>query len=245
MTALRFLTLFLCFSTFCHWGLSLRIIGGHPGEVPSQVSLRWKANSMFLCGGVTLTPVYILTATHCVGELNDQNVTSPIDPDAIFVVAGQTEMEVTANSIRRDVDKILDRQLPLSANSPINSIQLNTDALKVGETCVASGWGSTSPTSALSDKLMLVDLQIISQSVCSDKYNELKIKLYPGMFCAGSPNGDKDACSGDSGGPLVCQGNLVGIISSGRQCGDIRFPGVYSDVAFFGNWIQGAMKLMD
>ncbi|XP_031345138.1 trypsin epsilon-like [Photinus pyralis] len=139
----------------------------------------------------------------------------------------------------------LDRQLPLSANSPINSIQLNTDALKVGETCVASGWGSTSPTSALSDKLMLVDLQIISQSVCSDKYNELKIKLYPGMFCAGSPNGDKDACSGDSGGPLVCQGNLVGIISSGRQCGDIRFPGVYSDVAFFGNWIQGAMKLMD
>lgn len=54
-----------------------------------------------------------------------------------------------------------------------------------------------------------------------------------------------DACAGDSGGPLMNQaelGNdkfiLLGLVSFGpRQCGLSNFPGVYTRVSSYMEWI--------
>jgi len=55
-----------------------------------------------------------------------------------------------------------------------------------------------------------------------------------------------DACVGDGGGPLILQGNaslgisdtIVGIVSSGNGCAREGFPGKYTRVSAFIDWIQ-------
>lgn len=63
-----------------------------------------------------------------------------------------------------------------------------------------------------------------------------------GMLCAGYADGGKDACRGDAGDPLVCVGSgrpyLCGIFSWGHSiCGEPDFPGVYTEIQYFTDWI--------
>lgn len=55
------------------------------------------------------------------------------------------------------------------------------------------------------------------------------------MFCAGE--GVDDSCTGDSGGPAVIDDELVGIISWGYSCGSPEYPGVYTQVYRYREWI--------
>lgn len=60
---------------------------------------------------------------------------------------------------------------------------------------------------------------------------------------SGTPDGSIDACKGDSGGPLVCMdvNNVTyvwGIVSWGENCGKPEFPGVYTKVANYFDWIS-------
>ncbi len=63
------------------------------------------------------------------------------------------------------------------------------------------------------------------------------------MLCAGAPGGGGgvDTCQGDSGGPLVIASGgrllLAGITSWGNGCGEAQFPGVYTRVSTFADWI--------
>ena len=62
------------------------------------------------------------------------------------------------------------------------------------------------------------------------------------MICAGVPEGGKDACQGDSGGPLACGGLLTGIVSWGYGCARPDYPGVYSEVAYFKDWVENNVQ---
>lgn len=64
-------------------------------------------------------------------------------------------------------------------------------------------------------------------------------KIYPGMLCAGVQEGGKGQCSGDSGGPLTINGVQVGIVSwSVKPCAVAPYPGVYTKVSHYVNWIK-------
>ncbi len=64
-------------------------------------------------------------------------------------------------------------------------------------------------------------------------------------ICATGPPGGKDSCFGDSGGPLVVAADgtprgyvQVGVVSWGPQCGNPLYPGVYTRVSSFADWIN-------
>jgi trypsin len=107
------------------------------------------------------------------------------------------------------------------------------------------GWGDTDASDGqkLSDELMVVDVEVISNSECDaaerggDSYDG---DIKDSMVCTFT-NG-QDACQGDSGGPLVIEGNtpeddvVFGIVSWGIGCAFL--PGVYSRVSQGYDWIE-------
>nr|XP_034834241.1 CLIP domain-containing serine protease 14D-like [Maniola hyperantus] len=111
-----------------------------------------------------------------------------------------------------------------------------------GKKATVAGWGSTE-TENQSTKLLKVDIPILTDDVCGSYYRRFDENMIVNSFCAGELM--KDSCGGDSGGPLMMEtefGNSIrlvqfGVVSFGpTQCGS-RFPGVYTDVRKYMDWI--------
>jgi secreted trypsin-like serine protease len=90
-------------------------------------------------------------------------------------------------------------------------------------------------------------LPVVSNEDCGRVYQEKRRVIGDGQLCAGGVEG-KDSCSGDSGGPLMSPGissrdgraryYLAGVVSYGPDpCGKKGWPGVYTRVARYTDWI--------
>lgn len=138
----------------------------------------------------------------------------------------------------------LDR--PVKWSKYINIICLpNGERPEPGTRCWATGYGTTSFRGSLSADLQQVDLPIVDQSTCVNRYKNKSTEVDPSlMICAGYKEGGKDACQGDSGGPLVCQRcnscdyYLAGAISFGKGCASPEDYGVYTDIEALEEWIS-------
>jgi secreted trypsin-like serine protease len=96
-------------------------------------------------------------------------------------------------------------------------------------------------------KLHEVDIQVIDPTECKAVYKSLQVPAFAigdTEICATGLAGGKDSCFGDSGGPLVVAADndrgyaQVGIVSWGPQCGNPLYPGVYTRVSSFSDWIK-------
>uniref|UniRef100_A0A3Q2G3F2 Transmembrane serine protease 5 n=1 Tax=Cyprinodon variegatus TaxID=28743 RepID=A0A3Q2G3F2_CYPVA len=109
-----------------------------------------------------------------------------------------------------------------------------------GTQCWISGWGYTQPDVHSPATLKEAPVPIITTKRCNSScmYNG---EITPRMLCAGYTEGKVDACQGDSGGPLVCPDEnlwrLAGVVSWGTGCAEPNYPGVYTKVAEFLDWI--------
>lgn len=101
-----------------------------------------------------------------------------------------------------------------------------------------SGWGTTTEGGATPDILQVVTVPIVSDADCRVAYGESDI--FDSMICAGADG--LDSCQGDSGGPMTCTSGvstyLCGIVSWGYGCARPDYPGVYTEVSYFVDWIQ-------
>lgn len=243
----------------------VKIIGGFPAQQSStrhQVSIRQKSVDLALfgsghfCGGSLINDRTVLTAALClVNEEGKRRVAS------YFRVVGgglnrllQTQNTVIANvskviihenydpnTVANDIGLlILDKPVE-SSHQTLRTIELATSRPVAGSICQTTGWGTTNHSHPMATvELMAVNVTIQPIESCNGtgSYNGT---ILDDMLCAGEITGGKDSCQGDSGGPLVCGGFLAGIVSYGKGCGLASYPGIYSDVVHFREWIDKHM----
>jgi secreted trypsin-like serine protease len=179
----------------------------------------------------------------------------------VSVFVGQLALKVTPSSVFRNASRIvvhpdhdeflmsndiavveLDKDLPLN-NKFIRTIPLNKQTVPANTSCMVSGWGLLQfEGEGMSQELLTTEVYTVDMTECTRRYQVVKIKLGKGAMCAVNDYRVSDACQGDSGGPLVCAGQLVGVISTGKECGNASFPGVYTDVRLFVPWIERVIK---
>lgn len=114
------------------------------------------------------------------------------------------------------------------------------DNYPVGDNMTVSGWGvMMEGDNAISNTLMAVDVPIVAYNECKAAYGQ---RLNNHHICAGLKEGGKDSCQGDSGGPLVRrlggQMEITGVVSFGFGCAQPGFPGVYTKVSDYIDWIR-------
>ncbi|CAL8118290.1 unnamed protein product [Orchesella dallaii] len=236
-----------------------RIIGGAfatEGEFPYQVSLAYDGD--FLCGGSILSTLLILTAAHCVKYKR---------PSRLHVIAGHhdisngsvgTGFEQLRNARyiymhenyvwETDVNDIaiIVLNAPLQYSSHVQNISLPQINEEFDGYATVTGWGRTKEKGETSDILKKVKIPIVPNDQCRRLYKKLKMGITDHMMCAGEVG--HDSCQGDSGGPAACKKRtngtavLCGIISHGHGCGRAGYPGIYTRMSHYVEWIENTKK---
>ncbi|XP_067616863.1 serine protease easter isoform X4 [Eurosta solidaginis] len=113
-----------------------------------------------------------------------------------------------------------------------------------------AGWGKTERETSSTLKLK-AEVAGVPMTTCRNKYATQNILLESSQICAGGKVG-VDSCRGDSGGPLISLDNtrralsyyfLAGVVSFGpTPCGLEGWPGVYTRVSDYMDWIQETIQ---
>ncbi|EDW72581.1 uncharacterized protein Dwil_GK20985 [Drosophila willistoni] len=234
-----------------------RIVGGWETTInyfPHQISLQ--IGTRHACGGAIVAPTLVLTAAHCVLEYHR--------PEQYVIRAGSSEWSTGGSYIHiRRIIPHSQFQEPTPMNNDIALIQLATplvyseniqpialatkqDKIAFASQLFVSGWGSKTLTQIQPEKrLRYTALKQQDQTQCKHNYQGAGT-VTPTMLCAGSPFGGRDSCQGDSGGPLITSVNgqlkLFGIVSWGLGCAHALYPGVYTRVTEYTDWLAETLN---
>uniref|UniRef100_A0A081DUB0 coagulation factor Xa n=1 Tax=Echis coloratus TaxID=64175 RepID=A0A081DUB0_ECHCO len=237
-------------------GRRVRVVNGtdcKPGECPWQALLINDQGDGF-CGGTILSPIYVLTAAHCMNQTKH-----------IKVVVGEVDISSKKTGHLLAVDKIYVHQKFVLAtyDYDIALIQLKTpirfsenvipaclptadfanQVLMKQDLGIVSGFGRIQERGRTSNTLKVVKLPYVDRHVCKLSSN---FPITENMFCAGYHTLPQDACQGDSGGPHITAYSdtyfITGIISWGEGCAQKGKYGVYTKVSKFIPWIKRIMR---
>uniref|UniRef100_A0A3Q3A2P0 trypsin n=2 Tax=Kryptolebias marmoratus TaxID=37003 RepID=A0A3Q3A2P0_KRYMA len=231
-----------------------RVVGGIPA-LPTQIQwqIALEENKRIDCGGAYIGGCWVLTAAHCVRP-NPSAFRIKFSLWKKFRAQGTTDIvpvediQIHPNYIpttyENDIALIKLQKLPFTDkcfedNPAIRAVCVpwTTHLFQPNHTCSISGWGRTADGRS-AQVLLWANVSLIEG--CESSYKD---RFKPGMMCAGDLEGSVDSCQGDSGGPLVCEDELGvsylwGIVSWGERCGQPGFPGVYTQVAHYFEWIR-------
>ncbi|XP_059053397.1 CLIP domain-containing serine protease HP8-like isoform X2 [Achroia grisella] len=117
----------------------------------------------------------------------------------------------------------------------------------VGYDMEVAGWGKTESRSE-SDVKLKVRVPVVSTNDCARVFSRVSREITNNQMCAGGVSG-QDSCRGDSGGPLMGKVAQVsnwiafGVVSYGPSpCGTPGWPGVYTRVGAYMDWILSKLR---
>ena len=230
------------------------IVGGDDANIedyPYQAALLYNSGGWVyaFCGASIINEYWILTAAHCVEDESAIDIEVRVGSDNTYAQGGSTydadeiimHSDYNSNTYNNDIALI-------KLNNPINfnnftqpvvlvcDVELDLGVQDPGETAWVTGWGNTEGTTN-SSQLQVVAVPITTES----NYGVGQINA--DMIMAGYQDGGYDSCQGDSGGPMVVLADddetylQCGIVSWGNGCADVGYPGVYTRVSYFTDWI--------
>lgn len=228
-----------------------RIVGGSQAAIqyfPWQVSVTYYRTHR--CGGTLISPLHVLSAAHCTfraqraaigiragsGARNDGGQTRTVHSIAEYPGYSHRANDFDICVIR------MSSALPLGAAVQPIALADRGAVLAPGMAATISGWGDTQETPGhVPHTLQFAAVPIVDRTVCTAAYAR-HARITAQMICAGFEGiGGRDACQGDSGGPLVVAGRLHGVVSFGIGCARPNFPGVYTSVAAYRQWIDSVV----
>ncbi|XP_001944076.1 proclotting enzyme isoform X1 [Acyrthosiphon pisum] len=241
-----------------------RVVGGDealPGRWPwmAAIFLHGPRRTEFWCGGSLIGPRHILTAAHCtrdnrqmpfnarqftvrLGDVDLRRDDEPSSPETYYVVEVRGHNKFSRVGFYNDIAiLVLDRPVKRSKYTiplclPPKSSKSDTF---VGQSPTVVGWGTTYYGGKESTVQRQVDLPVWNNNDCDRTYFQ---PINEDFICAGLKEGGKDACQGDSGGPLMLKKDgrwiQIGIVSFGNKCGEPGYPGVYTRVTRYLDWIN-------
>ncbi|XP_076039177.1 vitellin-degrading protease-like [Oratosquilla oratoria] len=232
-----------------------RIVGGKPAQPGHFVWLVYLKIWLYsYCAGSLITEKWILSAGHCM-IVEARKITAILGlydrtKEGVFE-SGIDKYIVHKDYIPGKVDSENDiALLKLEKSAPLNDYRIGTlcigdkEDAETGDIVIIAGWGHLSSGGVSPNKLMEVNLKVISDLECAEKY-KYQYNTTEKMICTYTP--ERDACQGDSGAPAVIQTKegywvAVGIVSFGRGCAFINYPGVNTRISTYKNWILDNTK---
>ncbi|KAJ3639884.1 hypothetical protein Zmor_003255 [Zophobas morio] len=241
-----------------------RVVGGEealPGRWPwmAAIFLHGSRRTEFWCGGSLITARHVLTAAHCtrdsrqrpfaarqfsvrLGDIDLKRNDEPSSPITFKVSEIRAHPQFSRVGFYNDIAVlVLDKParkskyvIPLCLPPP----ELQTERFAGRKTTVV-GWGTTFYGGKESTVQRQAVLPVWANEDCNQAYFQ---PITDNFICAGYAKGGTDACQGDSGGPLMIHWDTrwiqVGIVSFGNKCGEPGYPGVYTRVTKYLDWIR-------
>ncbi|XP_059611890.1 proclotting enzyme [Phlebotomus argentipes] len=246
-----------------------RIVGGVEspnGQWPwmAAIFLHGPKRTEFWCGGSLIGTKYVLTAAHCtrdsrqrpfaprqftvrLGDIDLSTDDEPSAPVTFKVKEVRAHPRFSRVGFYNDI-AIIVLEKPVRKSKYVIPVCLPNRNLPApdrlaGRRGTVVGWGTTYYGGKESTTQRQANLPLWRNEDCNRAYFQ---PITENFLCAGYSEGGVDACQGDSGGPLMMRVDArwtqLGIVSFGNKCGEPGYPGVYTRISEYMDWIRETTK---
>ncbi|CAH0402717.1 unnamed protein product [Chilo suppressalis] len=241
-----------------------KIVGGYPatidqypvmGQMLKQQEVRGRQQYVQHCAGVIVTLRHLISTAHCFqyDPSSERNYALPkywkVRVGSSFRTGGGSLYNLKTIIPHEGFNRsyyfndiavvVVDKPIRTSVNVKQSKIIQKGLEVKPFSGCVVAGWGAKEFNGAQPDQLHYTFVFVVNRNTCEERYRTKQAVIDKGMLCAGLIDvGGLDACVGDSGGPLIHKGVVIGLVSFGYSCGHTYYPGVYTNLAHYTDWIN-------